>query len=46
MVSLYFNETKKKIELFYLHCYCKTLLSNKSGEFKSDKSGNLQSLKK
>ena len=36
MVSLYFNETKKKIELFYLHRYCKTLLSNKSGEFKSD----------
>ena len=35
MVSLYFNETKKKFELFYLHRYCKTLLS-KSGEFKSD----------
>ena len=26
-ISLYFNETKNKNKLFYLHCYCKTSLS-------------------
>ena len=27
-VSLYALKKKKKIKLFYLHCFCETLLSN------------------
>ena len=35
IISIYVKETKK-IKLFYLHCSCETLLSNKLGECKND----------